>query len=145
MFLTTRFIFKDIETAPHVDTLSAAVREDIGQYIKDKKRIHEYLDDFIANKDNEGIFVFSIIPGTVNTPANQTLISVGTPELSNSKIEERARGMERDPQIVGKIIAKMATMRKKFNPETLCYDTAIMNGEVVEISNAAVDFEQKQK
>lgn len=145
VFLTTRFIRKGIETSSVVDAESISVQEDIGQYIKSKKRIHEYLDAFIKDKENDGIFVFSVIPGTVDTPANRRLIEVGTQELSNSKIKEREEDGERDLKIVGKIIAEMARTRKKFNSGTSQYDIDIKNGEIVEISNTAYEFEKKQR
>lgn len=144
VFMTTRFISKNIETASVVDSQSVSAQEDIGQYIKSKKRIQEYFDDFVKDNQNKGIFVFSVIPGTVNTPANRRLIEVGTPELSSSKIKEREEGRERDQKLVGKIIAKMTATHKKFNPKTGLYDTDIMNGEIVEVSNSAVEFEKKQ-
>lgn len=145
VFMTTRFISQSCETASAVDGQSAPAQEDIGRYIKSKKRIHEYLDRFIKNKQNEGVFVFSVIPGTVDTPANRRLIEVGTQELSSSKIKEREDGRERDKKIVGKIIAEMIVTRKKFNLETNQYDIPIENGEIVEISNAAVTFEKSKK
>lgn len=145
VFITTRFAFKDIETASRVDPLSASAQEDIGQYIKNKKRIHKYLDEFINNRENKGIFVFSVIPGTVNTPTNRELINIGTPEMSGAKLKERQEGKERDPRFVGRVIAKMTATRKKFNLETQLYDIDIENGEVVEISNAAIEFEKEQK
>lgn len=145
MFITTRFGVPEArETASVVDSESAPAQEDIGNYIKNKRRIHEYLSQFIKDKRNKGIFVFSIIPGTVDTPANRELITVGTPEISASKIKEREEGRERDTTIVGRVIAKMTATRKKFNPETQRYDIEIENGEVVEISNAVVEFELSQ-
>ena len=142
VFLTTRFISKDIETASSIDGQSAAAQEDIGQYLTNKKRMRAYLDEFIKDEQNSGILVFSVIPGTTNTTANKRLIEVGTSEMSTAKIEERVAGRERDPRLVGRIIAKMTAIRKKFNSETCQYDTAIKNGEIVEISNAAIEFEK---
>lgn len=146
VFLQTRFgIVKDLETAPVIDSQSPVAREDIGNYIENKKRLQGYLNDFIQNEENEGIFVFSVIPGTTNTPANRLLISVGTAEMSQAKLEERAMGKERDPQSVGIIIAKMAKTRKKFNPKSMQYDIDIVNGEIVEISNVAIEYENEEK
>ena len=144
IFITTRFIFKNIESAPTIEERSAAAQEDIGGYIESKKEMHSYLNRFIEDKENEGIFVLSVIPGTVDTTMNRKIIESGTPEMRDAKIKERAEGKERDPGIVGKIIATMAITRKKFNPETLQYDIAIKNGEVVEVSNAAAEFEKKR-
>lgn len=145
VFMTTRFMMTGIETAPGLDNQSIAVQEDIGEYIKSKMRMHKYLNKFIKDKQNNGIFVFSIIPGTVNTPANRKLIEVGTPELSNSKIKEKLEGRERDPNLVGKIIGKMTVMKKMFDAKTMQYDINIKNGQIVEISNAAIEFEKKQE
>lgn len=146
VFITTRFgVAQSIETAPALDSKSAPVQEDVGNYIKNKKRMNEYLNNFIKDEENEGIFVFSIIPGTVNTPANRELIKMGTAEMSNAKIKERQEGRERNPRLIGIIAAKMAATRKKFNSETHQYDIDIKNGEVVEISNAAIEFEEKQR
>ncbi|OWK26668.1 MAG: hypothetical protein US76_01465 [Parcubacteria group bacterium GW2011_GWA2_38_13b] len=145
VFMQTRFgIVKDIETAPTIDSQSLAVREDIGNYIENKKRLHKYLNDFVHDEENDGIFVFSVIPGTVDTPANRLLISVGTAEMSKVKLEERAMGKERDPQLVGIVIAKMAELRKKFNPDSSQYDIDIANGEIIEISSAAIEYEQQK-
>lgn len=145
VFLTTRFgVVQGIETASVVDSESAPAQEDIGNYIKNKRRMNKYLNDFTQDEGNDGIFVFSVIPGTTNTPANRELIRVGTTEMSNAKIKEREAGRERNPRLVGLIIAKMASTRKKFDPETRLYDIDIKNGEVVEISNAAIDFEEEQ-
>lgn len=146
VFLTTRFgVVKDIETASVVDSQSAAAQEDIGNYIRDKRRINKYLNDFIKDESNAGIFVFSVIPGTVNTRANRKLIEVGTHEMSAAKIKEREERRERDPRLVGRIIAKMTATRKKFNQETQQYDIDIENGGIVEISNAAIEFEKEQR
>ena len=105
--------------------------------------MHEYLHQFTQKEENAGIFVFSVIPGTVDTPANRTLIEVGTPELSQSKLDERNSGRERDANVIGRIIAKMSTLRKKFNSDTHEYDIDIENGEIVEISNQTYEFEKK--
>lgn len=145
VFITTRFgIVDNLETASSVSADSASAQEDIGNYIRDKKRIHRYLNDFINDKENDGIFVFSVVPGTVDTPANRELITVGTPEMSAAKLKEREVGKERDTVFVGRVIAKMTASRKKFNPETQRYDVDIENGEIVEISDAAILFEQSQ-
>ncbi|MDO8604339.1 MAG: SDR family oxidoreductase [bacterium] len=145
VFITTRFgVPQAKETVSVIDSESASAQEDIGNYIKNKKRIHEYLKDFIMDIKNEGIFVFSVIPGTVDTPANREMIAVGTPEISASKLKEREEGRERDSALVGRIIAKMTASRKKFNPEGQHYNLDIENGEVVEISNAVVEFEKNQ-
>lgn len=145
VFITTRFMFKDIETASTVNSHSVSAQEDIGRYFESKKRMHEYLKDFIKREENNEIFVFSVIPGTVNTPANRRLIEAGTPEMAAAKIKEKEDGKERDQKLVGKIIAEMTAKRKKFNPETNQYDLDIENGEVVEISNTAIEFEKEQK
>lgn len=105
--------------------------------------MNEYLNKFIEDKKNNDIFIFSVIPGTVDTSANRRLIDVGTLEMSNAKLKEREEGKERDPKLVGKIIMKMAEGRKKFNPQTSKYDIGINRGEIVEISNSAVEFEKK--
>lgn len=125
VFITTRFLFKGIETAPIVDGQSVAAQEDIGQYLKNKKRMHVYLDDFIKDEQNGGIFVFSVIPGTVNTAANKRIIEMGTSEMRDAKLKERIEGKERDSLFAGRIIAKMTATRKRFNPETQQYDRAI--------------------
>ncbi|HEY5221068.1 MAG TPA: SDR family oxidoreductase [Candidatus Paceibacterota bacterium] len=144
VFMTTRFISADIETATALDNESVPVQEDIGNYIANKKRMGAYLNEFIKYKENSGVFVFSVIPGTVDTGMNRKVIELGTPEMRDAKIQERAQGRERDPKLVGKIVAKMAITRKKFNPSTLEYDIAIMNGEIVEVSNAVMEFEKEE-
>lgn len=143
VFITTRFgVPQADETASVLDSESAPVQEDIGNYIKNKRRIHEYLHEFINDEENEGIFVFTVIPGTVDTPANRELIAVGTPEMSTAKLKERDSGMEREATLIGRIIVKMTDLRKRFNDETQQYDIDIMNGEVVEISTSSVAFER---
>jgi hypothetical protein len=134
---------KNIETASIVNSDSSAAKYDIGNYIENKKLMQRYLSEFIRDDEHKNIFAFSVIPGTVNTPANRLLIEKGTSELSESKLQERAGGKERDPLIVGRIIAKMSATRKKFNPENDSYDIDIYNGEIVEISNATYAFEKQ--
>lgn len=144
VFITTRFgIVENIETLSAIDWRSEPAQEDLGNYIKNKKQMNEYFNKFVEDKNNDNIFVFSVIPGTVDTPANRRFIEDGTTEMSNAKIKEREDGKERDPKLVGKIIKKMIDSRKKFNPETFKYDIDINRGEIVEISNSAVEFEKK--
>lgn len=146
VFVTTRFgIVENLETASVVSSNSESAREDVGNYIENKRMMRKYLDDFINDSNNDGIFVFSIVPGTVNSRANKTLIEFGTPEMSTAKIVEKIEGRERNPRLIGIITAKMAATHKKFNPDTNHYDIDIKNGEIVEISNAAIEFEEGKR
>lgn len=145
-FITTRFgIVENLETASVVSSNSESAKEDIGNYIENKRMMRKYLDDFISDSNNDGIFVFSIVPGTVNSKANKALIEFGTSEMSTAKITEKRKGKERNPRLIGIISAKMIATRKKFNPNTSSYDIDIKNGEIVEISNAVIEFEEEKR
>lgn len=145
-FITTRFgITENLETKSAVSSDSESAKEDIGHYIENKRMMRKYLDNFISDSDNSGIFAFSIVPGTVDTTANKTLIELGTPEMSTAKLREKRSGRQRNPRLIGIITAKMVATRKNFNPETNQYDIDIKNGEIVEISNAALEFEESKR
>lgn len=145
-FITTRFgVVEDLETRSTVSSDSESSKEDIGNYIENKRMMRKYLDDFISDSDNNGIFVFSIVPGSVDSTANKALIEFGTPEMSAAKLVEKRNKRERNPRLIGIITAKMVATRKKFDSETNLYDIDIINGEIVEISNAAIEFEEENR
>ncbi len=111
------------------------------EYGKSKKRVEEFLDEFMKRPENKGIHYFSVSPGAVDTRMHDEIAQFGPPVLSTMSKMGKALGKLSDPAIIGKIIAKMSVGRKKFNSETKKYDLPIQDGEIVEISKENLDFE----
>jgi 3-oxoacyl-[acyl-carrier protein] reductase len=120
---------------------SAKNVEGAEMYGKSKRRIEEWLVEFSRRPENEGIGIFSVIPGSCATKMQDDILTHG-----NGAVKERTEriieaGALRDPEIVGRIVSKMALSGMKFNLETSEYDIPIEQCEVVTISDEAIEAE----
>ncbi len=111
------------------------------EYGKSKKRVEEFLDEFMKRPENKGIHYFSVSPGAVDTRMHEEIAQFGPPALASMSKVGKAAGRLSNPAIIGKIIAKMSVGRKKFNSKTKKYDLPIQDGEIVEITKENLDFE----
>jgi NAD(P)-dependent dehydrogenase (short-subunit alcohol dehydrogenase family) len=111
------------------------------QYGQEKKNVEDWLKEFSDKEENKNIQIFLVNPGHVDTRMNEEAINYGVEQIRERSIKAKDEGKFRDPQIVGRIISKMSVSGKKFNIETNEYDTAIMNNEIVAISDDNVKFE----
>lgn len=131
VFLTSRFAKSE---TPHPDAEA---------YAKSKKMVEQYLAKFVADKGNEGIFAFSVDPGAVDTDLRNSIIEHGPISLASLAKKEKDAGLLVSPEAVGKIIAKMSSDHRKWNPETCEYDLPITNGERIEIFRPQIEQELK--
>lgn len=128
-------------------TSSQAIKiiPELEHYGRSKKDIEEWLIDFSSKQENKDIKVFFVNPGHVNTNMNQEAINYGPQVIKERSIEARDVGKFRDPEIVGRIIAKMSLSRNKFNPESKEYDVLIKQNEIIVISDENIEFETRIK
>lgn len=114
-------------------------------YGKSKTRVEEWLREFAARPENQGIQIFSVNPGSCNTKMHQEILRHGQGEVVNRTQNIIEQGKLRDPKIVGKIISKMSLSGKKYNPETGEYDIPISQCEIVGISDENIKAEEQLK
>ena len=125
-------------------TSAAKNIEGVENYGKSKARIEEWLTEYSQRAGNEDIQIFSIIPGSCDTRMHREILAHGAGEVKE-RTEKIIQGKGlRDPKVVGKIIAKMTLLGKRFNPETGIYDLSIKQCEVVMISDENVMFEESK-
>lgn len=110
-------------------------------YANSKKRIERFLRVFSERPGNEGVAMFCVNPGPTDTRMHQEIIDHGPGAVAAKSRELRERGALRDPDIIGRIISKIALTRRQFNPETKKYDLQIANASVVDISQENIDYE----
>lgn len=112
------------------------------EYGRSKARVERYLSGLSAKPESQGIKIFSINPGPVDTKMHEEIIERGPEILAKMSSDAKASGLLRDPEIIGKIIAKLASTGMNYNPETREYDLPIENASVVDISPDNIDFER---
>lgn len=111
------------------------------EYARSKARVEKYLSSLSVTPENQGIKIFSINPGPVDTKMHEEIIERGPEVLAQLSANAKALGLLRDPEIIGRIIAKLASTGKNYNPETKEYDLPIENASVVDISPDNIEFE----
>lgn len=125
-------------------TSSAKNIQGIEAYGNSKNKMEEWLKKFADKPENQGILFFSVIPGSCNTRMHEDVLNHGEGEVKKRTEALLQSGALRDPEIVGKIISKMASSRQKFNPANGEYDIAINQCEIVAISDANIEAEKSQ-
>jgi NADP-dependent 3-hydroxy acid dehydrogenase YdfG len=113
----------------------------IEPYRESKLRMEQWLQGFSKVPGNEKIRIFSINPGSVDTRMHKEVVEYGSGEIKERTERMLKEGLLRDPNIVGRIIAKISLGGKNFNPKTNGYDIPIMNCEVVKITDENIIFE----
>ena len=119
--------------------------EDNRVYGQSKKEVEEWLREFSMREGNQGINIFSVNPGPVDTRMHDEAIGYGGEITRDRSMQFRSKDQLRDPKIVGRIIAKMAVGGKKFNQETGLYDIPIGNNEIVKITDENIEFEKNNE
>ncbi len=124
--------------------LSSAAKniEGAESYGASKKRIEEWLQEFSERPENEGIAIFSVIPGSCDTRMHKDVLEHGSGAVKDRTERIIEAGVLRNPEIVGRIISKMALSGMKFDAETGEYDNPIGQCEVVAISDENIEAEQ---
>lgn len=113
------------------------------EYARSKARIEKYLSNLSTIPENQGIKIFSINPGPVDTRMHEEIIERGPEILAQLSTNAKALGLLRDPEVIGKIVAKLASTGMDYNPETKEYDLPIENASVVDISSENIEFESR--
>lgn len=111
-------------------------------YGKSKRRIEEWLQAFASRPENKDIKIFSIIPGTSDTGLFREFVEYGGNEIRAMADSIIKMKKLRNPETVGKIIAKMAVHGNQFNRETGQYDIPIGQCEVVSITDDNIKAEE---
>lgn len=126
--------------------LSSAAKniEGAETYGESKKRIEAWLEEFSMRPENEGIGIFSVIPGSCDTKMHRNVLEHGMGAVRERTELIVKEGALRDPKIVGRIISKMAMSGMRFNPETGEYDVPIGQCEVVTVSDENIEAEQSR-
>lgn len=114
-------------------------------YGQSKKDIEDWLKEFSSRPENKNINIFSVNPGHVDTRMNEEAINYGPELIRKRSIDAKNEGKFRDPQIIGRIISKMAVSGNKYNLETNKYDIPIDNNEIVLISDDNIEFEKTNR
>lgn len=110
-------------------------------YGEAKKQVQDWLKNFSDREENQNIHIFSINPGPVDTKMHEEAINFSSGVLKDRSERIKKEGKLRNPEIVGRIVAKMSLSGNKFNPETTQYDIPVSNNEIVLISQENIDYE----
>ncbi|NTW45664.1 MAG: SDR family oxidoreductase [Candidatus Moranbacteria bacterium] len=122
---------------------SAKNIEGVESYGVSKKRIEEWLQEFSERPENEGIAIFSVIPGSCDTRMHKDILEHGSGAVRKRTAQIIQEGALRDPEIVGRIVSKMALSGMKFDAETGEYNMPIGQCEVVTISEENIEAESE--
>ncbi len=115
------------------------------KYGEAKKEMEEWLEDFSKKEEAEGLSIFSVIPGPCDTRMHREVLSFGAGAVKERTESLVREGKLRNPEIVGKIISKMALSGMNFNPQTKKYDIPIKRAEVVSITDENIKFEEENQ
>lgn len=116
--------------------------EDNLAYGLSKRDFENWLKLFSLKPENQNIQSIIINPGPTDTQMHEQAIHYGNGETRRRSLEIKNNGNLRNPDIIGKIVAKIALTGRQFDPETGKYDLPILPSQVVYISEANIEFEQ---